>query len=199
MSYPGFVRVLLIASGPPENFFQRGNTLFCRFRLYALSLSLTPIATHTANTATTTHLETHTMKNTASINTQRKTKFSVSHRKEGKCFFEGYKAIVSWPHIETDGLLDHREPIDLRIYNNGSRVTACVWIAWGGIRLQGSGKAGGYGYCKKSAAVANALFNAGIDLAHPIEGVGMEAVQGALKAVADAIRIDQCAIVRFHQ
>jgi hypothetical protein len=68
-----------------------------------------------------------------------------------------------------------------------SRVYADVWIhtpshygQWG----YGSGWAGGGGYCKRSAAIGEALANAGVKLSDSIHGRGMSAVREALEAIA---------------
>ena len=52
----------------------------------------------------------------------------------------------------------------------------------------GYGSAGGYGYCKKSASMANALEWAGIELAKPINGVGEYAMQEAMEAIAKKLK-----------
>ena len=48
----------------------------------------------------------------------------------------------------------------------------------------GSGKSGGYGYNRMSAAAEDAINEAGFKLQHNIGGVGETAVQGALMAIA---------------
>ena len=50
--------------------------------------------------------------------------------------------------------------------------------------LTGSGQAGGGGYCKTSASVAEAFESAGITLEKDIRGRGEDAVRGALEALA---------------
>lgn len=52
----------------------------------------------------------------------------------------------------------------------------------------GYGSAGGYGYCKKSASMAQALEWAGIKLAKPINGVGEYAMQEAMEAIARKLK-----------
>jgi len=90
-----------------------------------------------------------------------------------------------------DGL---QELVSARFYRgrsrNASQVFCTVWIHG---RSSGTGKAGGYGYCKKSAAFAAALEQAGIiltdDKGKPayISGTGMTAVHQALKAIGRAL------------
>jgi hypothetical protein len=77
--------------------------------------------------------------------------------------------------------------VTLRLYwTGGSRWYACLWILDGASRTygNGSGYAGGYGYCKQSAAAAAAIDAAGIELAQSIAGVGTEAIREALLAIA---------------
>ena len=52
----------------------------------------------------------------------------------------------------------------------------------------GYGSAGGYGYCKKSAAMGQAFEWAGIKLAKPINGVGEGAMREALEAIAKKLK-----------
>lgn len=58
--------------------------------------------------------------------------------------------------------------VDARCYmgrsSQASVVYACVWIKGGDTYRSGRGNAGGYGYCKRSAAIAQALTAAGIEL-----------------------------------
>ncbi len=55
-----------------------------------------------------------------------------------------------------------------------------------GSARYGFGRAGGYGYCKASAALADAIDKAGIGLSEPIDGRGEQAMRGALVAIAHA-------------
>jgi hypothetical protein len=50
-----------------------------------------------------------------------------------------------------------------------------------------SGKAGGYGYHKESAAFADACRNAGLQVSRDVSGVGSDAVDGVMEAVAKAL------------
>jgi hypothetical protein len=73
--------------------------------------------------------------------------------------------------------------------NGMQPVRVCVWInlpAGGGYRrtwLAGQGKAGGCGYHKESAALDDALGNAGIKLDHSISGSSV--YFDAFSAIAD--------------
>jgi hypothetical protein len=50
-----------------------------------------------------------------------------------------------------------------------------------------SGKAGGYGYHKESAAFADACRNAGLQVSCDVSGVGSGAVDSVMEAVAKAL------------
>ena len=93
--------------------------------------------------------------------------------------------------------------VDCRLYmgrsSTASTVYCNIWVhglKFGGGTIHGaaSGKAGGYGYDKKSAAVGSALDNLGINLYQDdgikpvsINGVGDTAIREALLAVAVAL------------
>lgn len=103
--------------------------------------------------------------------------------------------------------------IDLRYYmgrsKTASTVYASIWVYNKGTYTSGHGKASGYGYDKKSAAAAAAIKDAGIVLyGSPydcesedhskeayIAGVGGQAVEKALFAIAAALGYEYCIIV----
>lgn len=88
---------------------------------------------------------------------------------------------------------------DCRLYmsrsgDGASPVYCNLWIHGGGIHGVASGKAGGYGYDKRSSAVSSALDNLGVKLYQDdgikpanIAGVGDDAIRTALMAVAVAL------------
>ena len=76
---------------------------------------------------------------------------------------------------------------ELRLYATSSRVYACFWVHAGDVFGNGSGFAGGYGYCKKSAAAAAAIRAAGIELSEDISGRGMAVAKEAVKAITAAV------------
>lgn len=84
-----------------------------------------------------------------------------------------------------------RDAITIKVYKSarGSMVYASAWIAFtdkrtgASVYASGSGSAGGYGYCKASAACADALASAGVKLSQSISGVGERAVEDALRAI----------------
>ena len=89
--------------------------------------------------------------------------------------------------------------VDCRLYmsrsgDGASPIYCNLWIHGGSIHGAASGKAGGYGYDKKSAAVSSALDNIGARLYQDdgiksayIAGVGDTAIREALLAVAVAL------------
>lgn len=103
----------------------------------------------------------------------------------------GYKAVTVGPDGELINL------VDLRVsYTSSGTAYACVWLyrpkneAAGivhGDWSSGSGRAGGYGYDKGSAAAAYALRAAGVVLSEDIDGRGSQVVREAVQAVGDAL------------
>lgn len=93
--------------------------------------------------------------------------------------------------LKKDAYGDVKELVDCRLYMgrsaNASRVYCTIWINaephYGGA----SGSAGGYGYHKQSAAVADAISGAGIVLSENIGGVGSNAIRGAITAIGVAL------------
>ena len=74
--------------------------------------------------------------------------------------------------------------VTLRLYWPASTCYACLWVNSDPVHTQGSGKAGGYGYCKASSAAGQAIRNAGFTLDREIDGVGIDAIREAMKAIA---------------
>lgn len=83
--------------------------------------------------------------------------------------------------------------VAMRLYATAraARIHACTWIypAEGAPR-RGYGAAGGYGYCRRSAAGAHALEAAGVELSEDVAGHGEGALRAALLATAAAARPD---------
>jgi hypothetical protein len=88
--------------------------------------------------------------------------------------------------------------VDCRIYWPGSVAYACLWVGGDDIYTSGSGKAGGFGYCKESAAIGDAIESAGFDLSEDIYGRGTTQAEKALLAVAAFVTEEPCFIVRVH-
>lgn len=102
-------------------------------------------------------------------------KFNANYRKDS--LHHGYKVIEA---------ATGKTVVDARIYWPHSVAYAAVWINSETLHASGTGKAGGYGYCKQSAALAEALVNAGVTLSENISGVGHIAMRDAVLAVARA-------------
>ena len=60
---------------------------------------------------------------------------------------------------------------------NASTMYASIWIYDEKHHTSGSGKAGGYGYHKQSAAISDAIESAGIELDEDISGRGDSAIE----------------------
>lgn len=93
-------------------------------------------------------------------------------------------------HRELAALLpDGSTPVTLRTYCTGRKAYACVWIFGKNVALAslaGGGGAGGYGYCRESAACGAALRAAGVGGFDPVDGRGMGAVRRAVEGIAKA-------------
>jgi len=97
--------------------------------------------------------------------------------------------------LDVDGTI--KSFCDIRLFKskgaNSSTVYANVWLFGKDNRHaditgetqhgHGTGKAGGYGYCKQSAAVHNALLNAGLSDYESVAGRGMNAAEKLLEKV----------------
>jgi len=118
----------------------------------------------------------------ATYNPAAKTSFKTAHRKEYKMYQE-YSALV--PDLNYPNRL--KAVVTLRTYWPAQTAYACLWVHGSDIDTSGSGSAGGYGYCKESAAAAEAIDNAGIQLSESVSGVGTQAIEQAVLAIAAAI------------
>lgn len=85
-----------------------------------------------------------------------------------------------------------REIVTARFYMPGQTTQyACIWV-YGDIGSEesaygsGGGRAGGYGYHKASAALAEAISDAGITLDQSISARGDATMESALYAIARA-------------
>lgn len=92
---------------------------------------------------------------------KQKKQFNPNFRKENH-FWCSYKALDK----------EFYDWVDCRFYcTDGGTVTCCIWVS-GEERFNASGRATGWGYEKKSAALQDALNNAGIVLNKSIWGTG---------------------------
>lgn len=133
---------------------------------------------------------------TATYDPNKKTSFTSSHRREGKCWFRQYTVI----DLDREGYKGAAHTVvTARIYGTDSQSTACLWVGTDSMHTNGSGKAGGYGYHRQSAALGVAIENAGFSLSSRIDGVGDEAMREALLAIAEAVGIKRPALVEAYQ
>jgi hypothetical protein len=133
----------------------------------------------------------------ATYDSTTKTKWTQSHRKEGKCLFDSY-SVIDLSNPAPWGRNKLNSKIELRLYGTGNQNFACLWV-WGQeINTQGSGRAGGYGYHRPSAAAQEAISNAGFTLSQDIGGVGHEAIHEALCAIAEAIGLTNYGVLHAH-
>jgi hypothetical protein len=130
----------------------------------------------------------------ATFNPTAKTKFNRSSRKEVKCYFDSYSALIPSNYDKQANAV-----VDLRLYCTGSVWHCAVWINGNGTHTSGTGSAGGYGYDKQSAAASDAIRNAGFTLSENIAGVGSSAIERAVYAIAEAIGHPEAIIFHAHQ
>lgn len=128
--------------------------------------------------------------------TDRKTKFSTSHRKEKAGLHKCYAMLV--PATFHDGEKHARTIAELRIYWPANNPFACLWVNSATVNTSGSGTAGGGGYDKASAAAQAAMQNAGFDLSQSISGIGESAIREAMHAIAAAAGHPQAMLFETH-
>lgn len=121
--------------------------------------------------------------------------FNRNHRKENH-FLNEYKVLT----IEGDKI---KEIISCRIYGTNAMNYCCLWVQGDSFK-SGSGSAGGYGYHRPSAAVQEAINNAGYQLQDDngkplsISGVGETAIKDALEAIAKYAGFSNVQIFEAH-
>jgi hypothetical protein len=87
----------------------------------------------------------------------------------------------------------------IRFYGSGPTIYCVAWIWPSNLpSARGYGKAGGYGYHKASAAMAEALNAAGVKLALDIGGRGEGVMQEALTALAAHLEIARPYVHHAH-
>ena len=118
-------------------------------------------------------------------------KATFKETKNNAINYSGKKeTIATWNVIvnSNDGL---KNIITARCYMgrsaSASTVYASIWVHSTDHQTSGTGKAGGYGYHKESAAIAEAIKSAGIELDKDIAGAGESAIEQALGAIAYAL------------
>ncbi len=83
-----------------------------------------------------------------------------------------------------------KEAVTVRIYHTDSRSYCAAWVYRNGGSMNGTAYAGGYGYHRASAAMEQALYNAGVDLSDSISGCGDSMMTEAVKAITRAVYPD---------
>jgi len=118
-----------------------------------------------------------------------KTHFCASHRKENNGFHGEIAALYSDPETQ-----EMHAPVVLRLYWPGNTCYAALWVNGrrsatfpDGVHTSGTGKAGGGGYHKASAAAMAAITNAGFTLSYDIDGRGEGSMRDAVLAIAHAL------------
>ena len=87
-------------------------------------------------------------------------------------------------------------PLDVRFYGSASVIYCCVWGSIKESYFNGSGKAGGYGYDKASAAFSAALTSAGFDV-ESLSCTGEN--ETAINIIANSLmELENYTIVRAH-
>lgn len=129
--------------------------------------------------------------------TDRKPKFTTSHRKEKAGLHKCYAMLIPSRVAPSEAYA----VVEMRIYWPGdTTVYACLWVGSYATEFyaSGSGKAGGHGYCKISGAAHDAIHNAGFDLSESIHGHGTSAIREALRAIAEAVGHPEAMLFETH-
>lgn len=122
-----------------------------------------------------------------------------SYRKEKTGLYRQYTILnFERAFINSQGISQYEESVIVRVYWPRETAYACVWISTPDNYAIGKGKAGGCGYHKESAAIDEALRDAGIQLEHCIHGVGDSAIMGALAAIAKFIGLNSWTVTTAH-
>ena len=127
-------------------------------------------------------------------------KATLSKTENNAINYSGKKeTIATWNVIvnSNDGL---KNIITARCYMgrsaSASTIYASIWVHSTDHQTSGTGKAGGYGYHKASAAIAEAIKSAGIELDEDISGRGDSAIEESLEAIAATLGFESCLIVK---
>lgn len=109
------------------------------------------------------------------------------------------KLHAQWSLVD---LSDGREIVIVRTYWPASKCYACAWVhgrKGDNSYSNGRGSAGGGGYCKQSAAIAEALAQCGFEFDHHFGGAGLNAVEDALRSIAHHFGLrSRFAIIKAH-
>ena len=122
---------------------------------------------------------------------ENKSKFNGNYRKLDK-IYSAYKVI----NLGEKWYDNFVEAIDVRFYCTDSTCYCCLWIKAKNLSLSGTGRAGGYGYDKKSSAFSAAIANTGISGFPAFSGSGDN--QFALRTLCKIFDIKKYQIVEFY-
>jgi hypothetical protein len=88
--------------------------------------------------------------------------------------------------------------IEARTYGTTAASYCCVWVHASDGWRHGGGRATGYGYHRYSAAMESALAVCGVKLSENIGGVGEQAMDEAIRAIARAMGHDDVTLSKAH-
>lgn len=119
----------------------------------------------------------------------------ISHRKENAGLHRSYQVLDL---VKRHDSHEAFPVITVRTYWPSSVCYACVWIISDGMYFNGSGRAGGHGYCKESAAIDSAFRSAGVKYDIDMHGSGLDVVRVFLAGLAKTIGLTDFVIVESH-
>lgn len=82
---------------------------------------------------------------------------------------------------------DNATPCRFRFYNTGQTIHCIAWLSGNEHYTSGYGKAGGYGYCKESAAMESAIIDSGIKMDRHWGGSGDTSMREAALSIAQKL------------
>lgn len=82
---------------------------------------------------------------------------------------------------------ENKTPCRFRFYNTGQTIHCIAWLSGNEHYTSGYGKAGGYGYCKESAAMESAIIDSGIAMDQHWGGMGETKQREAAFSIAQKL------------
>lgn len=119
----------------------------------------------------------------------------INDSKRHQKFWDNHR-ISSVVAIDTQGKLIASVQVGYNKYGNA--YATFTGKTEQGVWFRGHGWAGGYGYCKRSAACADAIFNAGITVDTALHGCGMERIEQALEAIGKELSPNFLSVIRLY-
>lgn len=114
-------------------------------------------------------------------------KADVSKLRDSARNTDSYRKDLIFREIAAIDPATGRAVVTARIYFPNATAYCALWVNAPNAHGRGLGKAGGGGYHKPSAALADAIRDAGITLTQAISGVGDSAMEAACEAIARAV------------